>query len=149
MHFLSSGICHRNKQTKVIFWLFVLWGNAVIPKVTCPPLYSHNTFTNKTGTNHQQFPCEILHLIDVYRDGIPMAAVTKKCWAKWSVWRTGLLFQPHAPSGMKIKKHPLQKDVDNILKPKTVELGLLIFLLRSSCWDAEQSSPAYTANLKN
>lgn len=42
----------------------------------------------------------------------------------------GLLFQPQTPRGMNIKQHARQKDVDNILKPKTVNLRLLIFLVK-------------------
>lgn len=78
-------------------------GDTVIPRSEAHHYKSCNTVTNQTGTNHQQFPSETLPLIDVYKDGLWIAAVTKNAGLSEVFEGPGLLFQPHTPLGTNIK----------------------------------------------
>lgn len=69
-------------------------------------------------------------LMCVRRDILWTAAVRKNAGLSEVSEGPSLLFQPQNPSGVNIKSHSRQKDVDNILKPKTMNLRLLIFLLK-------------------
>ena len=81
--------------------------------------YNRTVLLLQKGTNHQWFPSITLPLIGVYKDGPWIAAVTKNAGLSEVSEGLHLLFQPHAPLGLNIKQHCRQKDVDNILKPKT------------------------------
>lgn len=108
MSLLVKGHCWTGDgRSDGCYWKLILyglhqwcWSDAItLRSVT----HHYDAVTNKTGADNSPFLTETLPLIDVYEDGLWIAALMKNAGLSEVSEGLGLLFQRQNPLGMNIK----------------------------------------------